>query len=86
MIVAYHFPHNDGIEYGILDKPYQDTGLTLVDLYEVDGQIRTFEHRYEAEDWLNAEFDAMNRANDGGIPTVSDVGTQEHFSYEQEED
>lgn len=55
MIVAYYFPHNEGIEKGILDSPGQDTGLTLVDLYEVDGEIRTFDTRTEAEAWLAAK-------------------------------
>ena len=52
MVVAYHFPHNEGVETGIMDKPGMDTGLALVDLYEVDGQIATFATRSEAENWL----------------------------------
>lgn len=51
-VVAYYMPHNDGTEKGILDGPGQDTGSTLVDLYEVDGQIATFATRGEAEAWL----------------------------------
>jgi hypothetical protein len=53
MVVAYWMPHNDGIESGILDAPGQDTGLDLVGLYEVDGQIRTFKDRAKAETWLS---------------------------------
>ena len=52
MIVAYWMPHNDGVEKGILDEPGQDTGTDLVDLYEVDGTIKTFGTREEAEAWL----------------------------------
>ena len=52
MVVAYYMPHNDGVETGILDGPGQDTGTDLVDLYEVDGVIRTFSDKAEAEAWL----------------------------------
>lgn len=52
MIVAYYFPHNEGKEMGILDGPGQDTGTDLVDLYEADGEIRTFDRRADAETWL----------------------------------
>jgi hypothetical protein len=52
MVVAYHVPHNEGVEYGIFTKSGQDTNLTLVDLYEVDGRIRTFDTVEEAQEWL----------------------------------
>lgn len=52
MIVAYYIPHNDGVEAGILTKSGQSTGLTLVDLYEVDGEIRSFETLEEADAWI----------------------------------
>lgn len=52
IVVAYHVPHNEGVEYGIFDKAGQSTELTLVDLYEVDGKIRTFEKVEEAREWL----------------------------------
>jgi hypothetical protein len=52
MVVAYYMPHNEGVESGILDKPGQDTGLDLVDLYEVDGKVATFRNKAEAEAWL----------------------------------
>jgi hypothetical protein len=55
MVVAYYMPHNDGIEQGILDKVGQDTGLDLVDLYEVDGVIKTFNSREEAQSWLDSK-------------------------------
>ncbi len=57
MIVAYYFPHNDGLEKGIMDGPGQSTQGTLVDLYEVDGQIRTFSEKPEAEAWLDHKED-----------------------------
>ena len=50
--VAYYMPHNDGVEFGILDAPGQTTGLGLADLYEVDGEIRAFGNRQGAENWL----------------------------------
>lgn len=52
MVVAYYIPHNEGVESGIFDKPGQDTGLDLVDLYEVDGMIKTFNNREQARLWL----------------------------------
>jgi hypothetical protein len=52
MVVAYYMPHSEGVESGIFDQPGQDTGLDLVDLYEVDGVIRTFATRVEADLWL----------------------------------
>jgi hypothetical protein len=52
VIVAYYMPHNDGVESGILDQPGQDTGTKLVDLYEVDGVIKTFDSRVAADEWL----------------------------------
>jgi hypothetical protein len=72
MIVAYYFPHNDGMEYGVLDKPGQDTGTSLVDLYEVDGAIRTFDDRPEAETWLRTR--SPHIPNDG-----STIGTHVHI-------
>jgi len=55
MVVAYYMPHNDGVESGILDGPGQDSGLDLVDLYEVDGVIKTFANRAEADEWLSSK-------------------------------
>lgn len=53
MIVAYYIPHNDGVEAGILTESGQSTGLTLVDLYEVDGEIRSFETYDDATAWID---------------------------------
>ena len=52
MVVAFYMPHNDGVVSGIFTEPGQDTGLTLVDLYEVDGVIKTFATKGEAQRWL----------------------------------
>jgi hypothetical protein len=52
MVVAFHFPHNEGVVYGIFDRAGETTNLSLVDLYEVDGQIQTFETVAEAQHWL----------------------------------
>jgi hypothetical protein len=53
MVVAFHVPHNEGVVYGVFTKPDMDTNLTLVDLYEVDGRLRTFENVEQAQEWLN---------------------------------
>lgn len=52
MVVAFHFPHNEGVVYGIFNNAGQDTKLALVDLYEVDGKIKTFEDLTDAQQWL----------------------------------
>lgn len=84
MIVAYHFPHNDGIEYGVLDAPGQDTGLNLVDLYEADGSIRTFETRADAEAWLRTYNDPpAHGPTRTPVVHVKDgfIGVSEHYDY-----
>ncbi len=55
MVAAYYMPHNEGAQSGILDAPGQTTGLGLVNLYEVDGEIRAFENRQGAESWLQQQ-------------------------------
>jgi hypothetical protein len=52
-VVAFFVPHNDGTEKGIIDGPGFHSGATLVDLYEVDAEIASFETREEAEAWLD---------------------------------
>lgn len=54
MVVGFHFPHNEGVVYGIFDNAGQDTKLALVDLYEVDGKVETFETVKEAQQWLGS--------------------------------
>lgn len=61
MVVAYDFPHNEGRETGIMDKPGMDTGLDLVDLYEVDGQIATFATRTQAENWVKSRLSPLEQ-------------------------
>lgn len=57
MAVAYYVPHSDGTESGIIDAPGFSSGLSLIDLYEVDATIRSFASREEAEAWLNGKLD-----------------------------
>jgi hypothetical protein len=64
MVIAFHFPHNEGVVYGIFTKPGQDTGLALVDLYEVDGKIRTIENLADAQQWLLSYDSVANQ----GVP------------------
>jgi hypothetical protein len=73
VIVAYYFPHNEGVEYGILTEPGQDTGTALVDLDEVDGAIRTFAERVDAEAWL--------RSRSPHVPIDDDISVRVHFEY-----
>lgn len=60
--MAYYMPHNDGIVKGTMDKPGQDTGLSLVDLYEVDGVIKTFASQEEADSWLKEKSKGSREA------------------------
>jgi hypothetical protein len=73
MVVAYYIPHNDGVEYGILTEPGQDTGTALVDLYEVDGAIRTFSDRVDAETWIQGRHPS--------IPIDVGIGPHVHYEY-----
>ena len=57
MIVAYHFSHNEGIEQGTIDAAGQTTGAQLVDMYEADGEIRTFDTKEQADAWLREQRD-----------------------------
>jgi hypothetical protein len=51
-VVAFDVPHNEGLEQGIITGPGFDSGTALVDLYEVDAQIKSFATVEEARDWL----------------------------------
>src|ERR1700722_5278724 len=64
MVIAFHVPHNEGVVYGIFTKPGLDTKLTLVDLYEVDGRLQTFENFDQALEWL---YSYENVAKQGAI-------------------
>lgn len=67
MAVAYYMSHNEGVESGILDKPNQDTGLDLVDLYEVDGVIKTFGSREQARIWLADKLRSVDEVAPDGL-------------------
>lgn len=53
MIVAYHIDHNEGVESGILEKVGDSVAFS--DLYEVDGAVRIFANRDDAQAWLDDE-------------------------------
>lgn len=57
MIVAYFMPHNEGVESGVITEPGFDSEFTLVDLYEVDGSIKSFENEDDAQAWLKGKRD-----------------------------
>lgn len=59
MVVAYFVPHNEGIVAGILTEVGQDTGTSLIDLYEVDATIKAFEDHTEAYEWLLEKIHEM---------------------------
>lgn len=58
MIVAFFHPHNEGVVAGIITGPGFDSDTELVDTYEVDAQIRSFETEQDAKAWLTAQFGA----------------------------
>ena len=55
-VVAFYVPHNEGVVTGIIDGPNQEGGSDLIDLYEVDMQIRSFSTRRAAEQWLSTHL------------------------------
>lgn len=54
LFVAYYVPHNEGVVSGVISEPGQNTGMELVDLYEVDAQIAGFATDVEARAWLTS--------------------------------
>jgi hypothetical protein len=57
--VAYWVPHNahyNAVEYGVITRPGFDSELTLVDLYEVDAVIKSFESPEEAQAWIDGKL------------------------------
>jgi hypothetical protein len=61
MVVAYFITHNEGILKGIIENPGKK--VALFDLFEVDGTIRAFKDRQDAQDWLDdwqEDYDAGN--------------------------
>lgn len=57
MIVAYYVPHNEGIETGIFTGAGQSTDDALVDLYEVDASIQSFDTLEEGRAWIKSKLD-----------------------------
>jgi hypothetical protein len=82
-IVAYHVPHNEGVEMGIITGAGFDGNgddFNLTDLYEVDASVRSFDTVAEATDWLGS------RQGDGReMPELEEVpgGLIGRFSYEE---
>lgn len=60
LVVAYLVPHNDGVEFGIITGPGFDTELTLIDLYEVDGTVKSLGSEADADAWLEEKFGELN--------------------------
>lgn len=52
MIIAFHMPHNEGCVFGIITSPNFDTKEHLVDLYEVDATMQSFDTEAAAEEFL----------------------------------
>lgn len=76
MVVAFYIPHNEGIAAGVITGPDFDTGLNLVDLFEVDGTVKSFETEEEADDWLGEKFTDSGSIYDpqpvaGGVLSVT---------------
>lgn len=67
MIVAYRVPHNEGVEMGIITGPGFDSGTNLVDLYEVDAKVQSFETLDQAIDW-HEEEDAEGKLEWESVP------------------
>lgn len=72
-VVAYFIPHNDGVQGGIINDPGFDSGLSLVDLYEVDGSIESFDDHEQAEAWLKKKFAGDNCAHCGALIEERDL-------------
>ncbi|NUS02027.1 MAG: hypothetical protein HOV97_05625 [Nonomuraea sp.] len=68
LAVAFHVPHNEGSQVGIITGPDFNSGTDLVDLYEVDASIRSFPSKEAAEAWLQELFE-----NDEGMPALDQV-------------
>lgn len=52
LAVAFHHPHNEGRVAGVITGPGFDTGTSLVDTFEVDASIKSFDTEEEAIAWL----------------------------------
>lgn len=76
MVVAFYIPHNEGTVFGVITSADFDSGVALVDLYEVDGTIKSFATQHEAERWLAVEHEAnlsrLNRVVGGLLAVLSE--------------
>lgn len=80
MNIAFFVPHNEGVESGIITGPGFTSETTLVDLFEVDASIRSFEHYHEAEEWLKGKHEEI-----GASAPVEKVpgGDVSHVDYDE---
>lgn len=62
-IVAFHHPHNEGLEAGIITGPGFTSGNALVDTHEVDASIASFDTEAEARTWLRDQLAAGEQLN-----------------------
>lgn len=86
MIVAYFVPHNDGVEFGIITGPGFDTDISLVDLYEVDATIKSFDgdgtDLWEATTWLKGKIEELAPGEDPLLRARKDgSGSRGSISY-----
>ena len=58
MVVVFYHPHNEGTVFGLITGTGFDTGTALVDGYEVDATIKSFDTEDEAREYLIDEHDA----------------------------
>lgn len=77
-VVAYCVPHNEGSEYGVITGAGFETQGEIVDLFEVDATIKSFDTVTEAEEWLKGkvedvdqEFLPMDEVPGGLVGSVS---------------
>lgn len=78
LAVAFHVPHNEGASMGIITGPgFKGDGL--VDLFEVDASIESFDDLDAARAWLEEKFE-----NDDEKPELYEVtgGWEATVSYD----
>lgn len=52
MFVAFYFPNNEGVVAALITGPGFDSESHLVDAYEVDAEVKSFDTERDATDWL----------------------------------
>lgn len=77
-VVAFYVPHNEGSVAGIVVGPGFDSKFMLVDLYEVDASLQSFDSLEAARAWMQEEH------TDEGDPDFEEVegGLLRVVSYE----